>query len=69
MRNDYVRGYVNEGKVHPMYDDSWASAQIVEVWSSSQAFALLVLRQKYAQAQGFTVDKIEPVQSVTEQSL
>ena len=67
--NDYVRGYVNEGKVHPMYDDSWASAQIVEVWSSSQAFALLVLRQKYAQAQGFTVDKIEPVQSVTEQSL
>ncbi len=63
VTNSYVKEYINSGNKHPVYDDSWARAQIVEVWSTSNSFALLALREKYPQAQGFTVDKIEPVQN------
>ena len=62
VTNNYVKEYVAGGNSHPLYDDSWAKAQIIEIWAASNAFALLVLREKYAQSQGFTVDKIEPVQ-------
>lgn len=63
VANNYVKEYVLGGNSHPVYDDSWAKAQIIEVWAASNAFALLVLREKYPQSQGFTVDKIEPVLS------
>ena len=63
VTNSYVREYVAAGNSHPVYDDSWARAQIVEVWASSNAFALLVLREKYPQGQGFAVDKIEQVEN------
>ena len=61
VMNQYVKSYVSEGKRHPLYDDSWARAQIIEIWSSSQPTALMALRQEYSQAQGFTIDKIEPI--------
>ncbi|MEI6559527.1 MAG: hypothetical protein WCO00_14075 [Rhodospirillaceae bacterium] len=61
VTNTYVKNYVMEGKRHPLFDDSWARAQIVEIWSSSKPFALIALRQEYSQAQGFAVDKIEPI--------
>ena len=63
VTNSYVKEYINGGNSHPVYDDSWARAQIIEIWAASNAFALLALREKYAQSQGFSVDKIEPVQS------
>ena len=61
VTNSYVKEYMNAGNAHPVYDGSWAKAQIIEVWAASNAFALLVLREKYPQSQGFMVDKIEPV--------
>ncbi|MEI7605932.1 MAG: hypothetical protein WCJ64_00975 [Rhodospirillaceae bacterium] len=66
VSNSYVKEYVTAGNSHPVYDESWAKAQIIEVWAASNAFALLVLREKYAQTQGFTIDKIEPVGSELE---
>ncbi len=68
VTNSYVREYISAGNSHPVYDDSWAKAQIIEVWAASNAFALLVLREKYQQSHGFTVDKIEPVQSDLEET-
>ena len=61
MTNAYVKNYVKEGKSHPLYDDCWARAQIIEIWSTSQADAIIALRREYTQAQGFVVDKIEPI--------
>ena len=57
--NTYVANYVNEGKSHPIFDDSWAKAQIIEVWAASEADAVIELRKDYPQGQGFLVDKIE----------
>ena len=61
VTNAYVKNYVREEKSHPLYDDCWARAQIIEIWSTSQADAIIALRREYTQAQGFVVDKIEPV--------
>ncbi len=65
VTNVYVKECLNNGTSHQLYDESWAKTQIVEVWADSNAFALLVLRQKYAQSQGFSVDKIEQAQADT----
>ena len=64
VTNAYVKNYVLEGKRHPLYDDCWAKAQIIEIWAASQANAIVDLRKEYTQTQGFIVDKIEPVQPV-----
>ena len=64
VTNAYVKNYVQEGKRHPLYDDCWAKAQIIEVWAPAQANAIVELRKEYPQAQGFVVDKLEPVQPV-----
>ena len=58
LTNSYVKDYVGKGLMHPVLDSSWAKPQIIEVWAQSKAFALLTLRERYNQSQGFSVDKI-----------
>ncbi len=61
VANGSVADYVSRDMSHPTIDDSWAHAQLVEVWSDSLTLSKAMLAERYPKAFGFSIDSIKMV--------